>query len=157
MLLYHGSNVAVEHPDITHSRKAVDFGRGFYATSIEEQAIRWCQRFKRIGSAAILSVYEFTEDTSLDFNIKRFPAYDENWLDFVMGCRQGLDTSCFDIVEGGIANDRVFDTIELYGNGLIGKEAALSRLAFEKPNHQICFRTQRAIDLCLAFVEAHKV
>lgn len=47
MKLYHSSNVVVEHPDILHSRKYLDFGRGFYLTSIYEQAVRYAQRFKR--------------------------------------------------------------------------------------------------------------
>lgn len=32
MIVYHGGGQAVERPDILHSRKAVDFGVGFYAT-----------------------------------------------------------------------------------------------------------------------------
>ncbi len=38
MILYHGSFVAVNQPDLVHSRKNVDFGKGFYVTPIFEQA-----------------------------------------------------------------------------------------------------------------------
>ena len=38
MILYHGSFVAVTQPDLVHSRKNVDFGKGFYVTPIFEQA-----------------------------------------------------------------------------------------------------------------------
>lgn len=38
MKLYHSSNVIVEHPDTQHSRLYLDFGRGFYLTSLHEQA-----------------------------------------------------------------------------------------------------------------------
>lgn len=34
MILYHGSFVAVNQPDLVHSRKNVDFGKGFYVTPI---------------------------------------------------------------------------------------------------------------------------
>ena len=34
MTLYHASPLIVEHPDICHSRNNLDFGRGFYTTSI---------------------------------------------------------------------------------------------------------------------------
>lgn len=34
MRLYHSSSVVVERPDLDHSRKYLDFGRGFYLTSI---------------------------------------------------------------------------------------------------------------------------
>lgn len=38
MILFHGSKVVVEKPDIDHSRKHVDFGPGFYATPLYNQA-----------------------------------------------------------------------------------------------------------------------
>lgn len=49
MTLYHGSYMAVEKPDLVHSRPNVDFGRGFYTTPILEQAVKWCGKFKRRG------------------------------------------------------------------------------------------------------------
>lgn len=151
MILYHGSNVEVAEPDVLHSREDVDFGKGFYTTSIEGQAVKWCQRFKRAGERGIVSEYELGEGALAEFSVKSFAIYDGEWLDFVMACRRGEDSSSFDVVEGGVANDRVFDTVELYAQGLIGKDAALQRLAFEKPNHQMCFRSQDAIDKCLTF------
>ncbi|MCM1126928.1 MAG: DUF3990 domain-containing protein [Lachnospiraceae bacterium] len=30
MIVYHGSNVIVNHPDIEHSFRPLDFGKGFY-------------------------------------------------------------------------------------------------------------------------------
>lgn len=38
MEVYHTSNVRVEKPDTVHSRKELDFGPGFYFTSIRTQA-----------------------------------------------------------------------------------------------------------------------
>ena len=49
MLLYHTSNVEVTTPDVTHSRKHLYFGRGFYLTSLREQAEKYGQRFLRKG------------------------------------------------------------------------------------------------------------
>jgi len=46
MILYHGSNVEVSRPDILHSRKNVDFGQGFYMTSLIEQANNWCAFYR---------------------------------------------------------------------------------------------------------------
>ena len=37
--LYHTSNVEVRIPDVRHSREHLDFGRGFYLTSLREQAL----------------------------------------------------------------------------------------------------------------------
>ena len=82
MRLYHSSNVIVEHPDTEHSRLYLDFGRGFYLTSLHEQAVRYAQRFKRRGQPACLNTYEFTCDETYWY-IKRFESYDKEWLDFV--------------------------------------------------------------------------
>lgn len=151
MILYHGSNVEVRHPDVVHSRTDVDFGKGFYATSLKDQAIRWSERFKRSGDNGVVSMYDCDESCLSALNVKRFDCYGEEWLDFIMSCRRGEDRSGYDVVIGGVANDRVFNTVELFFDGLIDKTEAIKRLRFEKPNHQICFRNQRSIDLCLRF------
>lgn len=49
MILYHGSFLEIVKPDLVHSRLSVDFGRGFYVTSLYEQAAKWCGKFKRRG------------------------------------------------------------------------------------------------------------
>ena len=36
MILYQGSFVVVDHPDLAHSRGNGDFGKGFYVTPIYE-------------------------------------------------------------------------------------------------------------------------
>ena len=61
--------------------------------------------------------------------------------------RQGKDVADYDLVFGGVANDKVFNTVELYFDGLIDKAEALKRLRYEKPNLQICFRTEKALFL----------
>ena len=60
----------------------------------------------------------------------------------------------FDLVEGGIANDRIFNTIELYSSNLISREETLQRLQYEKPNNQICILSQAVADTYLHFVES---
>ena len=47
----------------------------------------------------------------------------------------------------GVANDKVFNTVELFFDGLIDKTEAINRLRYEKPNLQICFRTEKALSL----------
>ena len=44
MIVYHGSSKTVRQPDILHSYRALDFGRGFYVTTVREQAERWARR-----------------------------------------------------------------------------------------------------------------
>lgn len=56
-----------------------------------------------------------------------------------------------------MANDKVFNTVELYFDGLIDKAEAIKRLRFEKPNLQICFRTPRALKEYLHFQGSEQI
>ena len=75
--------------------------------------------------------------------------------DFVTECRQGRVVGDYDVVIGGIANDKVFRTVDLYFAGDISKEECLRRLIFEVPNNQICIRSQQVLNECLTFKNAH--
>ena len=37
--LYHGSNVAIEHIDLSRSKRGKDFGQGFYLNANPDQAM----------------------------------------------------------------------------------------------------------------------
>ena len=156
MKVYHSSNVIVEHPDVQHSRKYLDFGRGFYLTTLHEQAIKYAQRFKRRGQQAWLNTYELSWDENL-WNIRRFECYDNLWLDFVAQCRKGQDTAQYDMVIGGIANDRVIITLDRYFAGEISQDEALGLLRFEEPNIQYCIRSDRMLQECLTFIESKQL
>ena len=145
MKVYHGSYVAIEVPDLLHSRANVDFGKGFYVTPIYEQACRWCTRFKQRGEQGVVSHFDFDEDAYDMPRVLTFDAYSQEWLDFIVKCRSGQDDTDYDIVVGGVANDRVFNTLELFFDGLIDKEEAIKRLRYEEPNLQIALRTVRAL------------
>lgn len=157
--LYHGSYLQVSRPDLAFSRSNLDFGKGFYATPVRDQAERWADRARRRYNSAILNIYRFDLEGAIatGFSFKEFPEYDEEWLDFVMANRRGVSTHNFDIVRGGVANDKVFNTIELYFGGLIDKEKALDRLKFEHPNQQICILNEKVIADFLAFESAEEV
>lgn len=151
MILYHGSYLEIDKPDMEHSRKNVDFGQGFYTMPIYEQAVKWCEKFKRRGRDGVISRYEFCENAYNELRVRRFDSYSEEWLDFVLSCRSGNDNTRYDIVVGGVANDKVFNTVELYFDHLIDKNEAIRRLRYEKPNLQVCFRTKKAIEKYLRF------
>ena len=153
MRLYHTSSSIVERPDTKHSREFLDFGKGFYLTSIHEQACRYGQRFLRRNLRAWLNCYELTIDDG-KWRILRFESYDEKWLDFVLKCRSGQTTEEYDLIIGGIANDRVIETLNLFFDNLISKEEALGRLKFEKPNIQYCIRSEQLLKECLTYIES---
>lgn len=150
MTVYHGSNIVVPQPDLNHTRKYVDFGLGFYTTTFREQAAKWAERFKDMGEAAVLNQYRLDEKMMEHLKVMQFDHYSDAWLDFIISCRKGKDHTDYDIVIGGVANDKVFNTVQLYFKGYIEKEIALQRLKYEKPNLQICLRTTDAIR-CLTY------
>ncbi|MDR2295405.1 MAG: DUF3990 domain-containing protein [Clostridiales Family XIII bacterium] len=159
MILYHGSYTVIKTPDLSFSRRRTDFGRGFYLTPLREQAVRWAERFLRERGTAVLSLYAFLpkpgDGLPPEKKILEFGAYDLAWLNFITDCRLGrpVDTE-WDLVIGGVANDKVFDTLQLYFDRLIGAEEAIGRLRYGKPNLQYCFKSQALIDDYLRFADS---
>lgn len=157
MKLYHGSYISVPTPFVRLGRKKLDFGQGFYLTKFCEQAKSWAETIaERKGRTAkpIVSAYELDIDAiKVDaYRIKIFEAYDLDWLEYVIDCRRGGDLqNKYDIVEGGMANDNVIDTVEDFENGIITAEQALGQLRYKKVNHQICILNQEIIDKYLTF------
>jgi hypothetical protein len=152
-MLYHGSYLPVEKPEVSFSRDNLDFGKGFYATPIKEQALRWAARFKRRHRQSVISLYNLEETAMRErVSVLEFATYSDEWLDFILSCRRGRYGGEIDVVIGGVANDKVFSTIELFFDRLIDKAEAIRRLRYEKPNLQYCFRNQSVIDAYLKFI-----
>lgn len=156
MFLYHSSNTAVHQPDTAHSRDNLDFGKGFYLTTILDQAVSYALRFQRRNQQAWLNSYEF-EFNPTDWKIRIFDAYDREWLDFISKCRAGEDDTDYDMEIGGIANDKVIRTLDRYFEGELTAEQALGILKFEKPNIQYCIRSQAMLDVCLKHKESKQL
>jgi hypothetical protein len=149
MKIYHGSYIAIENPKIFKSKFPKDFGRGFYCTELEEQARRWAGR----SDTAIISEYEYTPDETLKSLI--FKEMTEEWLDFIVACRSGKKHR-FDIVEGAMANDQVYNYISDFIEGVIDREQFWVLAKFKRPTHQICFCSEKALKT-LQFVDYHKL
>lgn len=156
MRLYHSSNIPIEKPDTVHSRDYLDFGKGFYLTTLYNQAVKYAQRFARRQQNAWLNTYEFTFNHA-EWKMLEFESYDKEWLDFISKCRAGEDDTDYDIVIGGIANDKVIQTLDRYFEGEISVNEALGLLIYEKPNNQYCIRSQRMLDECLKHVESKQL
>lgn len=159
MRLYHGSTVAVRKPSLRPGRSNADFGKGFYTTSVLEQAVRWAhiKREREDAVRAVVSVYEFDESLldNVDLNIRRFTGADEPWLYFVTDCRKSRKHE-YDLVQGPVANDKVFTTVNLFESGVLSAEAAILQLRAYKTYDQLSFHTERVIS-ALRFVESFEV
>jgi len=153
MRVFHGSYTAVTDIDLAKGRSNLDFGRGFYVTSIRSQAEYWAERTGRFHKTnGIVSEFEFYERAFTDTAYKtlRFAAYNEEWLDFVILNRDPVTEEQrhdYDIVEGPVANDDVNDRIDDYLAGAVAKADFLKELAYHKPTHQICLCTIRSLQM----------
>ena len=139
MELFHGSNVVVDQPKIITDGYYKDFGYGFYCTNLEKQAKRWAL-VKQHGH--VVNVYDYLENKSL--NTLVFDEMTDEWLDFVVNCRRGK-MHTYDIVEGPMADDQIWDYVEDYAADKISKEAFWALVKFKYPTHQIVFCTEEAL------------
>lgn len=149
IILYHGGNASIEIPEIRSARYTKDFGYGFYTTLINKQAEKWACRLKY---NPIVSKYAYKENPKL--NILRFETMTEDWLDFIIFCRQGK-THNYDIVEGPMADDTIYDFITDYINDIITRETFWSYAKFKYPTHQLSFHTDNALK-CLKFIGSYR-
>ena len=160
MRVYHGSTTIIERPIASAGRDRLDFGKGFYVTDIQSQADTWAERMSRIKeNPGIVSVYEFeVEKAKLNYSYKHFEHYDNEWLQYIVANRTGNTAiEKYDVIEGGVANDRVIDTVEAYIANMMPLETALRELSRHQPNNQLCICSQSVIEECLTFVESYKI
>lgn len=139
MELFHGSNVIVQKPKVLINGFYKDFGYGFYCTKLEKQAKRWALTKRK---KHVVNIYTYEENSAL--KICRFEKMTDDWLDFVVACRRGQEHN-FDIVEGPMADDTIWDYIEDYVSGNITKEAFWVLVKFKYPTHQLVFCTEDSL------------
>jgi len=158
MKLFHGSSEVVEIPQILEVQRLLDFGKGFYTTTNQNQAERWAKiKQKRTSnSKAFVSVFHLANHffVQKDINTKEFLKADEEWLDFVFENRKGNSTHSFDIIIGTIANDTLYATIALYESGILNKPETKQRLKVHKLFDQISFNTEKVLKQ-LTFFESY--
>lgn len=159
MIVYHGSTFIVKAPDVTKSKKYLDFGEGFYVTTLKPQAEKWALRkqlFSPESKAGIVNVYEM--DNLDDVKHLDFSDYTKEWLDFVSSCRCGEEIyKKYDIISGAVADDAVFKCVDMYFKGIWDEDRTISELRFYKLSNQICFVNQTVLDSKLHFVSYYEV
>ena len=138
-IIFHGSNVVVESPKILVMGFYKDFGYGFYCTNMEKQAQKWAITKK---GDSIVSVFQYQPNHAL--KTKTFPTMTDEWIDFVVNCRRGVPHE-YDIVEGPMADDQIWDYVEDLMDGTITREAFWVLVKFKFPTHQIVFCTHESL------------
>ena len=159
MIVYHGSNVIVDHPDIKHSFRALDFGKGFYVTTIKEQAERWARRKAGICGTdkAIVTVYNMMEDFS-GLICKCFQSDLTEWIDFVcLFLVEEKDYLNYDLLQWKVANAYVFRVVDIYHSVFWDKKRALEEIKVYPDYDQIAFISQKAINHLLRYESFYEV
>ena len=156
MIVYHSSFTIITNPDVKYSRNKTDFSKGFYLTTNKDQTKVWAKRRISDYEISYINEYELNEKELKKLKVLKFNSYDKKWLDFVSKCRVNQDDSDYDVVIGPVADDKVYDTINLYFEGLININEAIKRLKKKEANNQICIRNNEAIDLLLTFVKGER-
>jgi hypothetical protein len=157
MILYHGTNCSIKQIDLEKCRPYKDFGKGFYLTTIREQAEKMANRVARIyGGEPMVNVYEF-DDIRTDLKVKRFDAPTQDWAMFVI-CNRNADAdknsaqdhnfdNRYDIVIGPVANDDLALLFRQFSNGMISMDILMREMEFKKLTDQYSFHTKEATAL----------
>lgn len=144
MILYHAGKEKVEFPEVRKMKYTKDFSWGFYCTNNYEQAVRWAGRGE---GEPIINYYDYEPDEKL--SVLKFDSMTDEWLDFIAWCRSGK-THQYDIVEGPMANDTVWNYVNDFLTGRINRKQFWALAEFRYPTHQISFHTLSALN-CLTF------
>lgn len=91
MILYRGSNVEINEIDFSQCKPYKDFGKGFYLTSLKEQAMRMAEnRAALYGREPVVTIYEVDDDILCkdDLNTKSFDLSPTiEWARFIVNNR----------------------------------------------------------------------
>ena len=149
-ILYHAGKEIVQFPEIRKSLYTKDFSWGFYCTNNWKQAVRWANRN---NEKPVINFFDYTADESL--SILKFDEMNDEWLEFIAHCRSGK-THNYDIIEGPMANDTVWNYVNDFIKGTITKKQFWVLAEFKHPTHQISFHTLSSLN-CLNFKKSEIV
>lgn len=152
LVLFHGSKFGLTEISEEGSKRSSDFGNGFYLGENYEQALSF------ISSKDKSCVYSFICNLE-GLKIKRFNTslewmlaicYYRNTLneyknnELIKKIRDEIETS--DLVIAPIADNRMFNIMSLFSEGLITEECALHSLSYSSLGFQYVFKTKKAIN-----------
>ena len=174
LLLYHGSDVATEHPDVTLNTGFSDLGQGFYLTDDHDAAYRRAAtRARRTAAAAgVVSVFELTTEglpwvtwgqnidglaTPYGLTFSDDLAGITAWLEYLAACRRGK-SALGNLGEPAIVRAWIAtEEAEMVSSGLIEAQEAADYIDPSELIVQYCVRDQAVADARLRFVRSEIV
>ena len=158
MILFHGSNIEIEEIDLNRCKPYKDFGKGFYLTTLPEQAEKMARRVARIyGGKPCVTIFEFNDAAFSDnhLSIRTFDKPSKEWAVFVINNRNRAfndpdNAECnidnkYDVVIGPIANDDLALLFRQFSNGLITVEELVRGMEFKQLTNQYSFHTEQSL------------
>lgn len=147
IILYHGTNVKFEEVDLKYSKDKRDFGKGFYTTTIKEQASGWAENmFIRYGGEGKY-VMKFRLKLDPALRVKVFCGLSKDWLTMIKDNRLlGGIQHDYDIVVGPVADDNTIRTVALFVAGIYNEDIAIDRLRPYEPHDQVSLHTSKALN-----------
>ena len=126
--------------------RQLDFGRGFYTTTSQQQALRWVRlRMKQQNvPQGYINLYEY--EGGKELQTRQFRGANEARVYFVHSNRTVQDYKHdYDVVIGPVANDNVYLSFNLYEAGFISKGELIRRLKTYKLVDLYLFHTDMAL------------
>ena len=154
MILYHGSNIAIESIDFAKSKPGKDFGVGFYLSADEQQAQEMAEKKALLlGGEPTVTRFEFDEESAkadADISYLRYEKYSLEWGKFVHKNRCNKTRTSlhgFDIIYGPIANDNIGLQMRRIDAKLIDWEQFVKELQHKGgETYQYFFGTNKALN-----------
>ena len=176
--LYHGSDVAIEHPDVARNTGFADLGTGFYLTDDHEAARRRAKSRARWTGAptGVVSVFELdtaglpwvlwgseapepSADLHEPFGLRfdATPAGIAAWANYIAACRKGTTTAPGvgepAVVRAWIATEE----LEMVYAGFATAEELAELVDPSELIVQYCLRDQDVLDRTLTFMEEEHI
>ncbi len=172
MLVYHGSDHVIEHPIFNGSKRANDYGYGFYTTENIELAKEWACSKNQDG---FVNVYEADLDKLKILNLNA-PEYNIlNWLAILTKYRTYwqngsiseqakaylqkhfyIDPAPYDVIIGYRADDSYFSFAQDFVAGTISVSKLSEAMHLGKLGEQIVFKSKESYSY-LRFLRAEPV
>ncbi len=158
MIIYHGANTIVKEIDLNLCRPFKDFGKGFYCTTMMEQAELMAERVaERYGGKPVVNKYELHDSIFLDnkMKIKKFDNVSKEWALFIINNRNRRQCNNFegehnfdykyDLVIGPVADDDLTLLFRNFRKGWIDLDKLTEEMEYKKFSDQYSFHTKEAL------------
>ena len=150
MIVYHGSIIAVDRPDVNHSYRPLDFGKGFYMGTNPYQPLTLISDFEEskfyVISLDVTGLRILNVKPDLEWAM--LVAYNRGKMDEVRGTslyeHYAAMSKGYDVVVGSIANDRMFYVLDNFFLGNITDKALVMSLSALQLGEQYVAITEKA-------------